>query len=258
MNFLIVGKNSFISNSVQCENDRISFSHTNNTQFKNYGSVLNCSIHPNYKEKKYDEQYDLDFHVAKKCSENNTHFIMLSTRRVYGMFDTLNIFDENSQVNPKDYYGENKLITENKIRKNFENHCILRCSNVYGLERNRKSFLSFCIDQLITDHKITYNISGKTKRDFIPVDLLSVIITKIVESKTKGLYNVGSSVGLEIEKVALHLIEGYGNGRFVQDGNDIKDQFILNNDKIKQQLSLEINVDFEKDLRNIGEKLCKI
>lgn len=257
MSFLIVGKNSFISKSITGKSNRVSFQEIGNLNFKNYDVVLNCSIHPDYKNKKYNINNDLDYFIAQKSQENGCHFIMLSSRKVYGTSNTLNSFDEDSATNPDSYYGENKLKTEEQIKKNLEDFCILRCSNIYGLELNRKSFFSFCIDQLIRNEKIVFNVDGKTKRDFLPVEKLNEIIQIIAANKTKGLYNASSNYGLEIKNVALSLIKGYNKGSFECSGQ-IEDQFTLNNEKIKKELQTDIEINFLKHMENIGKMLCKI
>jgi dTDP-4-dehydrorhamnose reductase len=258
MKILIIGKNSFIANSFGEEVTRIAISDIDNVNFNDYDTVINCSIHPNFREQKYDEKYDLDFLVAQKAHENKSHYIMISSRKVYGTFDELRIFNEDSEARPDTYYGENKLLAENKIKNLSDNHCILRCSNVYGLEKNRKSFFGFCIDQLLEKNSIVYEIDETTVRDFFPVEKLAEIIEKISYKKIKGLFTVGSNFGLEIGNVAINLISGYGKGSFICLGSKKKDQFILNNDKLKKKLQMEIEIDFENHIKDIGKKLCKI
>lgn len=258
MNLLIVGKNSFISNSIQGNVTRISFQDIDNYNLKDYDVVLNCSISPQYKNDKYDEKFDLDFRVAQLAQKNKCHFIMLSSRRVYGKNNVLRIYDEMSPVNPNDNYGENKLLSEEKIKSIIKECCILRCPNIYGLEIARKSFLGFCIDQLIQNKKIIYHLNGKIKRDFLPVEILSDIVTIVASRKLIGLYNASSNFDLEIEKIALSLIEGYGTGSYECINEKIEDQFVLSNQKLKNQLGIDINVDFENHIKDIGKRLCKI
>jgi nucleoside-diphosphate-sugar epimerase len=255
MKLLIVGKNSFISNSL-C-GDRISFSDIDNINLKNYDAIINCSLHPKFKEQSYIEKYDIDYLVAQIAQKNKKHYLMISSRKVYGSTNELKIFDETSKTNPNCFYGENKLLAEKKITSLSDSTCILRCSNVYGMETNRKSFFSFCIDQLLNKTQIIYEIGEKTKRDFLPVECLNQIIQKILLKKSKGVFNVGSNYGLEIGEVARLLIKGYGQGNFITLSSEVKDQFILNNQKVKKELNIEIDVDFNQHIKNIGKKLCK-
>jgi len=255
MKLLIVGKTSFISNSLV--GDRISFSEIDSVNFDNYDSVINCSIHSNFREVKYVEKYDLDYLVAQKAQHHKKHYIMISSSKVYGSSDELKSFDELSQTNPDSFYGENKLIAEQKINSLSNNFCVLRCSNVFGLERNRKTFFGFCNDQLVNTNSILYDIGPKTKRDFFPVELLSNVVEKISKKKSVGTFNVGSNYPLEIDRVALYLIEGYGKGNFISISSEEKDQFLLNNKKLKKEIEIEIDIDFASHIKNIGKKLCK-
>lgn len=255
MKLLIVGKTSFISNSLV--GDRISFSEIDNINFENYDTIINCSLHPKFKDHSYIEKYDIDYLVSQIAQKNKKHYIMMSSRKVYGSSDELKIFDETSQTNPDSFYGENKLKSEEKIKSVHDDVCILRCSNVYGLETNRKSFFSFCIDQLLQNEKIVYEIDGETKRDFIPVECLREIVKKISAKKVKGVFNISSNHGLEIGKVAQYLIDGYKKGIFITLTSSIKDQFILDNKKIKKELDIDIDIDFNHHIKNIGKKLCK-
>lgn len=256
MKILIVGKNSFISKNIISvdEIDRVSFDDIENVNFSNYDAVLNCSIHPNTKTEKYNEKNDLDFIVAEKSHKNKCYYLMLSSRKVYGSSDVLIEYTEESDTNPNDFYGENKLITEDRIRNNFDNYCIMRCSNIYGMEIGRKSFLGFCLNQLKSDRRIVYEISGRTKRDFLPVEVLGDIIVKSCNKNLTGIYNVGSNYPLEIGKIASYLIEGYKSGYF-QDGTEAKDQFVLNTDKLKKDLDIYINVNYSEQIKKIGELL---
>jgi hypothetical protein len=76
--------------------------------------------------------------------------------------------------------------------------------------------------------------------------------------KAKGLYNVGSNIGLSVGDVSKYLIKGYGSGNLIADSEKLFDQFILDNTKIKSELGINIDiVDFEKIIVDLGSKLYK-
>jgi nucleoside-diphosphate-sugar epimerase len=257
---LVVGKNSFIGQnfSNQSSNiDLISHKEISTTDFSSYGTVFNCSISPDFRTKKYEEQNNIDFIVAKKSHENACHFVMLSTRKVYGQSDDLITYTETSEIKPIDNYAENKYITENKIRNNFDNYTILRASNVFGNEHGRNSFLGFCLTQLKENDKIVFELSEQIKRDFILVDEVSRVLKIICDSRKTGTYNLSSNYALEIGNVAKNLIEGYGSGSF-EYGDKITDQFMLDNNKLQSEFQIEIKKNYTNELKMIGENLCKI
>lgn len=259
-NTLVIGKNSFIgsnfflySNSV----DIISHSEVDYVNFDHYKTVLNCSIVPDYKITRYKEKNDIDLYIANKSSKSNCHYIMLSTRKVYGKSDQLKEYSENSHTNPFDFYSENKLITEQKIKNENENYTILRGSNVFGQEFDRKSFMGFCLTQLKNDDKIVFNINGNVKRDFISIGEFSKVLKKVCFLRKKGIYNLSSGFGLSISEIPKLLILGKKSGSFV-DGKEISDQFILRNDLLCKEFEIDVRKDYTQEIFDLGRTLCKI
>jgi dTDP-4-dehydrorhamnose reductase len=121
----------------------------------NFDAVINCCINPSYRNESYKEENDFDLKAARKFGGR---FVMISSRKVYGTSDAIKLYNEYSPINPVDYYSENKSITEEKLRGLKNDHLIFRASNVFGFEPNRNSFLGFCIDQLIKNNNISYNV----------------------------------------------------------------------------------------------------
>jgi nucleoside-diphosphate-sugar epimerase len=258
MRTLIIGKNSFIGKSFYHATknvDIISYSDIDRIDFSKYNTVLNCAITPEFKTEDYKQRNDLDYQVAILAAANKCHYIMMSTRKVYGTCDDLQILNENSGLNPTDYYGDNKATSEKKIMELGSSYTILRASNVYGFEYGRNSFMGFCMDQLKHTDKIVYSISDKAKRDFISIKSVCKVLNKVVELKPQGIYNLSSNHGTEIGDVARALIEGYDSGEFIVTGNEVKDQFILVNTKLLKTLDIELPIFQRKYIKKLGEKL---
>ena len=258
MRTLIVGKNSFIGRSFfhSTKNvDIVSYSDLDNVNFSKYTSVLNCAIKPEYKLESYKRSNDLDYQVASLAQKHNCHYIMMSTRKVYGTSDDLQILIEDSSISPTDRYGENKARTEDLImHMGLENVTILRASNIYGFEYGRNSFMGFCMNQLKDTDKIVYSISPETKRDFISIKSVCKVLNRVVQQKPHGIYNLSSGYGVPIGDVARSLIEGYESGEFSSSG-PIKDQFILDNKKLLNKLCIELPIFQTKYIKKLGEKL---
>jgi nucleoside-diphosphate-sugar epimerase len=257
---LIVGESSFIGKHLS-NFDIVSYNNFKYADICKYRTVVNCALNPSYKLDKYDERCDVDFEIGKKAFENNCHFVMLSTSKIYGNSFSLKIYDENSEFLPYDFYSENKLITEDRLLYNFGNKItILRGSNIFGYEYGRNSFLGFCMNQLVDTGIIKYVVSEKIKRDFLFVDDAAFIIEKVCEEKPIGVYNLSSNYGLEIGSIARSLIDGYSyGGKFESDNTKLDRQFILDNSKLKNCLKMNIGpFDYTKIFKNLGEQLCKI
>ena len=259
MRTLIVGKNSFIGKSFYHSTksvDIISYSDIDNVDFSKYNTILNCAITPEYKFEGYKQRYDLDYQVATKACANKCHYIMLSTRKVYGTFINLQTHNEESPLNPFDYYSHNKAKSEDLImHMGLESVTILRPSNVYGFEYGRNSFMGFCMNQLKHNNQIVYTMSDRARKDFIPIKHVCKVLNRIIDVRPHGIYNLGSNHGTEIGDVARSLIEGYGSGEFIVTGDEIKDQFILNTTKITKKLSIELSQFQRKYIKKLGEKL---
>ena len=100
MKTLIVGQNSFIGKHLfhSMKNvDIISYSDIDNVNISEYNTILNCAISPEMKFDDYREHRDIDYKVACKARLHNCHFIMLSTRKVYGNSTELKTYNEESE-----------------------------------------------------------------------------------------------------------------------------------------------------------------
>lgn len=259
---LIIGKSSFIGKELAKfqDFDIVSYNNVHHVEFSKYDCVLNCALDPSFKTQPYDQEKDVDYQMAKLSYEGGCNYVMLSTRKVYGSYSDLRIFTEESQTNPFDFYSENKLISEFKIQKDFgDRSVIIRGSNLFGFELGRQSFMGFCMNQLVSDEKIVFTINEKVKRDFIDISTSCMLLDNITNRKLTGIYNLSSNYGLEIGKVARHLIRGYGKGTFSCTSDVMKEQFIIDNKKLTKELNISPQPFYITDIiENLGEELCKI
>jgi nucleoside-diphosphate-sugar epimerase len=256
---LIVGQNSFIGKHLfhSMKNvDIISYSDIDNINMSEYNTILNCAISPEMKFDDYREHRDIDYKVACKARLHNCHFIMLSTRKVYGNSTELKTYNEESELNPFDKYSENKLRSEQNILKVNPTSTILRGSNVIGFEYDRKSFMGYCMTQLKNNNEILYEMDPDLKRDFIDIDNVCKTLKKVIEVKPQGIYNLSSNIGFSIGDVSKLLIKGYGSGKMVVDITKQGEQFILDNTKLEAALNTSIGpFDFDNIIFEIGKKL---
>jgi len=258
---LLVGKNSFIGNQLILDLsysnmvDCISHQNIDDLNCKDYDFIINCSLHPDYRNQPYSFDNDIDLKISRKFSG---HFIMLSSRKVYGTNNDLLTYTEDSPVNPSDYYGWNKSITEKILTSEHENVTILRASNVFGFEYKRKTFMGFLMDQLKDKGNIEIDISPFTIKDFISVQDLSKLINLVVDKEIKGIYNISSGCGELTGYIAEYLIKGYGIGSLISKSKERKDQFILDNKKLLNALNIEMEFDIKDQIIKLGERLCRI
>ena len=123
-------------------------------------------------------------------------FIFISSSHIYG--HSTNKLKETSKANPKDLYAQLKLKSENYIKKNYKNYCILRVFNVYGKNQPSGFFVPDIISKINNNEIITIN---KSIRDFVHVNEVSKIIDFIIKKKILTTINVGSGRGLTLRYV---------------------------------------------------------
>ena len=105
---LIVGKNSFIGKSLSKVKDgnkfkKISYKDLYDVDLSDYDVVVNCSLNPSFKTSTYHLGIDVDYDVAHKAYESGCHYVMLSTRKIYGSSTVLKSYNEHSEENPYDH-----------------------------------------------------------------------------------------------------------------------------------------------------------
>ena len=152
------------------------------------------------------------------------NFIFLSSSNVY---EEKKIFSENDKIKSKNYYGKNKIIIENFLkRKNFKNLIILRLFNVIGLynklfkpfkfKEKKYQRIMFQIQEKLKNNQEVQLRYVKIKnkkifpsRDFIDIKIVCSVIEKVIKKiKKKKLgikfFNVGSGVATPIDKIVYY------------------------------------------------------
>lgn len=247
---LIIGRNSFIGSHImksgffRCRS--ITHEQVHDFREKDFDYVINTAIHPQYISNKYSRQRDFDVMGCQIAEAAGARYIMLSTRKVYGSCKSLKIYTETSATNPADFYSENKLMSEGYVRNIAgDTAVIFRGSNIFGEEIYRQSFMGFCLTQLITQHRIVYDIDPHIIRDFLSINDACALIKLTVNKALCGVYNLSYGQGIKIGLIAERLLRGFGCGDFLLDSTSPSDQFVLSNDKLLNALS--INREFFSD-----------
>jgi len=261
---LVVGKTSFIAGhllNILPKDTVRAVSHEALEQpdlLDGIGTVINAARHPASNQTDYDlETLDPDVRLAKRIGEHDIEMIMLSSRKVYAPSEQP--LHENSAIRPVDTYGANKLLAEQRVKTLLgERLTILRLANIFGDERvpGRRSFLAMLLNRLAEKNQIRYDISPFVERDFLPVETLAALLSKIVREPPGGIMNVGSGLSLPTGRLALWIMEGFGGGELLIDSYEEKDGFVLNIDRLKGSFGQPCSRD---DLRvhclNLGKAL---
>ncbi|PZO87122.1 MAG: hypothetical protein DI626_04745 [Micavibrio aeruginosavorus] len=246
MTIVAVGKNSFLAQSVRefSPADKwiwLSHDEAKHTPeiLNNASCVINFAFSPELQKGDYDPQYDIDRIIAKQLS-TNVHYIMLSTRMVYGAGRGKG-FSEQDKPQPENTYGRNKAIIEENLKKSWpeEKLTILRLSNIFGYEPGRHTFFGIALKNLATKNAVTFNIDPSCMRDFLPAHIFADYVYKIACAPTGGIFNIGCGFGIQSGQVVSWIIEGYGRGELVVTDNSRKGEFFLSMEKTLSAYALK-------------------
>lgn len=263
---LIVGKDSFLAKEFIKKlkpNSFYTVSHKEALKtdvLDRVNCIVNFAYNPMLNSIPYEESLDLDYLVRKKIISLNVHYVMISSRKVYGENCKWNSkeFDE---LKPKDYYGLNKKRVERRLLEIGENNLtILRLGNVMGeeLDIRRVRMGSYLINSLRNSQGIEISYSLKTRKDVISSDYFIKVLDWVVANKPNGIYNIGSGCSQEIGVIAGWLISGYGEGKISSQSSKIDDEFQLDCTKFKKLSGLfESPLELRRFITNIGMRLRK-
>ncbi len=122
--------------------------------------------------------------------------IYSSSMSVYGASkDTIN---EQTQPNPKTYYGISKLRGEEHLQRLLDrlNTQVFRCGNVYGFSRTIRfdAVINRFVFEANFNHKLTINGDGKQHRAFIHINTLTEVLAQVPFVQVpSGVYNLFTS-----------------------------------------------------------------
>jgi len=168
------------------------------------------------------------------------HYIMLSSRMVYGQGDRSFGLTEEQTPAPSNPYGISKLTVERSLESILapERLTILRLSNIFGFEKGRGSFFGRMMTSLADSKKIVFDMGADTQRDFLAVHRLADALAQIAARPVPGVFNIGAGFGAKCGDIAAWLIAGYGAGGLEVISPEIRDQFSLDVAKARKTWSL--------------------
>ena len=258
---LIIGKRGFIGNSLNIYLKKFySVTHTsykNLNRFKmkinNFDYVINTSINRNYISKRYNYKFDNDLKISKLIKNNKTIYIFLSSRKVYKFKANIK---ENDKLLPKTNYAKNKLITEEKLQKIFNNKLIiLRISNVIGNKRNIRSLHNTFIDIFFQNIKNGYILDNKKDyKDFISIEKFCEITKHIIKNNLNGIFNVSIGKKIFLNDILKWLNKFNNKQVIIKNKNIINECFYLNNRKLMSKIKIKNSV---SELKNYCFKISK-
>jgi len=223
---------------------------------ESYDVVLNMAYDPRYMREAYDAGLDFDLKVAESVKKARRHFVMMSTRKIYGPVHQWPV-PEDAPKAPGDFYGRNKLETEGRVQALLGPDCtIVRLANVFDFEPNRHTFFGIALTTLRRDGRIVLDTNPFVRKDFIPLtDCLTDILT-ILSRRPAGVINIGYGTATEIGRIAMWLIEGYGRGELVITSGEMRDEFLLDIGRLEGLIGASVSrTSIRERCLEIGEQL---
>lgn len=179
-------------------------------------TVVNLAFNPRLKISPYSPSLDVDLSLAGILAARGVHYVMASTRMVYGQPQHDITLSEDMEPLPTTPYGMAKLETERRLAKLFGDRLtVLRLSNIFDpLEQDggRRTFFGMALRNLKKSGCITFDMSPFVQRDFLPARILAERLAAIVAQPRAGTYNLGAGFAIPAGRIAQWLIEGYGSG----------------------------------------------
>ncbi len=246
MTIVAVGKNSYLAQSVREHAPADEWKWLSHDEAKNApellksaSCVINFAFAPELQKGDYDPQYDIDRIIAKQLPAN-THYIMLSTRMIYGAGKGKGFFEDDEPL-PENAYGRNKAIIEENLKNSLpqEKLTILRLSNVFGYEPGRHTFFGIALKNLAIKRTVTFDIDPSCVRDFLPAHIFAGYLHKIANAPIGGTFNIGCGFGIQSGQIISWIMEGYGDGELVVTDTSRKGEFFLSMEKTLHAYHLE-------------------
>lgn len=266
MTITIIGKNSFLAQRLaewQGTLDWCFLSHQEALEKQDWVAgasvVFNLAWDKALSDTPYQAEHDTDSKLAELVAPHKAHYVMASSRKVYGSASKDLMLREDMPPAPEDHYGHYKWQVEKNLAETLpaERLTILRMGNIFGFEYGRRSFLGLALTALKDEGRMHFDIAPDSKRDFLPAPFWCAMIVQILTAPKSGLYNIGSGIGITTDELATTLLETYGQGRADYTSFSYDGQFILDMDKAHATYALECpqKNDIRLSLQVLGRKL---
>ena len=134
----------------------------------------------------------------------DAHLVHISTDYI---FDGKNgPYSETAKPNPSGYYGRTKLASENALKISGINFTVLRTNVLYGTAKNsRPDFVKWVVNKLRNKEQIKIVTDQINNPTFI--DDLVQAISKVIEFRKFGIYNIGGPEFLSRYKFTLRIAD---------------------------------------------------
>lgn len=170
---------------------------------KKFDMIIHCAWYTNHKDyrksKKNNEFLKMSkFLLDTFIMHGGKEFISLGTceeykKKKFGK----NFFSEKSEIKPINNYAKYKNIFHNYLKSTKIKYKWLRIFYLFGEGENKKRLFPIIINHINKNKKIKINYPY-FKTDFIYVKKLAKIISRLIDKKTNGAFNLCSGKSINI------------------------------------------------------------
>ncbi len=231
---LIIGKNSYLANGISEYFPSASFiSHkeigSSSDLIKNADLILNFSIQPEFSKEILKKEDIIDYQICNTIKDTETKFIFISSRKVYGSNSELNYYSENDELNPMDFYSENKILTEKCLTDLIgDKLTVLRVSNIIGepiFRNNYNIFMGWISQSMSKNGKLMINKNPYAVKDFITKKYFHSGLKLLSQKQLPGVLNFGSELNIPVIEILSNIV-GEENV-IIETPTTESDQFLL-------------------------------
>lgn len=115
--------------------------------------------------------------------------IFFSTEYIYD--GLIGNYNEDSDPNPVNLYGSQKLEVENYIKRNIQNHCILRIAKTYSSKIGNSSLVSNWYNQVLVQNLKTLKIASDQFFSPLLANDIEKVLEQIINKNFIGTINLG-------------------------------------------------------------------
>lgn len=143
-------------------------------------------------------------YLAEAARVLDAHLVHISTDYIFD--GKSGPYSESAKPNPIGYYGRTKLASENVLKLSGINYTVLRTNVLYGVAKNsRPDFVKWVVNMLRDKKQIRIVTDQINNPTFI--DDLVQAVSKVIEFKKFGVFNIGGSEFLSRYDFTLRIAE---------------------------------------------------
>jgi len=174
--------------------------------------IMSACSNPNWifnnKELAYKINVSATIDLIKQLIKHNAKIFFMSSVEIFdGREDG---YFENSKSNPLNYYGKTKVIVEEFLKKNCNDHVILRTGWNVGINKESRCVVSLTYKTLLSENaKMAFDNSFSITH----VEDLASAINKILLKKGNNIYHLSSPQTVKRTELADFIIKNSKRGK---------------------------------------------